>query len=122
MRFLMAIGAALALSACVGNTPQPGALPMPPAPSYGTIGLERVLGQNASAITLLLGKPQLDVTEGAGRKLQFGSDICVLDTYLYPPTQGGVPVVRHVDARQRTGAPIDRASCVAALTRRGGGR
>lgn len=122
MRFVMVVGSALALSACVGSTPQPGGLPMPPAPSYGTVGLERVLNQNASAITLLLGKPQLDVTEGAGRKLQFGSDICVLDTYLYAPTQGGVPVVRHVDARQRTGAPIDRASCVAALTRRSGGR
>ena len=35
---------------------------------------------------------------------------------------GGEPTVRHIDARQRNGAPIDRASCVAALTRRDGGK
>nr|WP_066644396.1 hypothetical protein [Sphingomonas sp. CCH16-B10] len=60
------------------------------------------------------------VGEGVGRKLQFGSGLCVLDTYLYPPNAdgSGVPVVKHIDARQRSGGPIDRASCVAALTRR----
>ncbi len=118
-----AIAAALLLSACAGGVAAPGGrVPTPPPPVYGTIGLERVMGQNASALTQLLGTPQLDLTEGQGRKVQFGSDICVLDAYLYPPAAGGVPVVRHVDARQRTGAPIDRASCVAALTRAKGGR
>lgn len=120
------IGVALALTVSACATPGPvvrqNALPAPPTPSYGTVGLERVMGQNANALTQLLGQPLLDLTEGAGRKLQFGSNICVLDAYLYAPQQGGVPVVRHVDARQRSGAPIDRASCVAALTRKGGGR
>lgn len=120
----ISVGLALAASACAtpGPVVRQNALPVPPKPSYGTIGLERVMGQNANALTQLFGQPLLDLTEGAGRKLQFGSNICVLDAYLYAPQQGGVPVVSHVDARQRSGAPIDRASCVAALTRRDGGR
>jgi hypothetical protein len=118
----VALGLAVSACATAGPSVRQNALPAPPAPTYGTIGLERVMGQNASAVTQLFGQPQLDLTEGAGRKLQFGSNICVLDAYLYAPQQGGVPVVRHVDARQRSGAPIDRASCVAALTRREGGR
>ena len=120
----LCVGFALIVSACTTTGPvvRQNALPTPPRPNYGTVGLERVMGQNANALTLLFGQPLLDLTEGAGRKLQFGSNICVLDAYLYAPQQGGVPVVSHVDARQRTGAPIDRASCVAALTRRDGGR
>lgn len=121
---LIAVAAGLTLSACATNAPvvRQNALPVPPRPTYATAGLERVMGQNATALTSLFGQPQLDLTEGTGRKLQFGSGICVLDAYLYPPQSGGVPVVRHVDSRQRNGAPIDRASCVAALTRREGGR
>lgn len=122
---IIAVAAGLTLSACATTGPvvrQNNALPTPPRPTYGTLGLERVMGQNATTLTRLFGDPQLDLSEGAGRKLQFGSNICVLDAYLYAPAQGGVPVVSHVDARQRSGAPIDRASCVAALTRRDGGR
>lgn len=100
----------------------PGVPPPPPKPAYTSVGLERVLGQNAAALTQMLGQPDGDVTEGAGRRLQFASGICVLDAYLYPKDGGGVPVVTHVDARQRDGRAIDRASCVAALTRRTGGR
>jgi hypothetical protein len=116
-------GGALA-SACSSTVPKPGvgtAAP-PPRITYSPLGLERVLGQNASALTRLFGQADADLNEGAGRKLQFGSDICVLDAYLYPNQGGGVPVVTHVDARQRDGRTIDRASCVAALTRREGGR
>ncbi|TKD53387.1 hypothetical protein FBR43_02395 [Sphingomonas baiyangensis] len=119
----MAILGAFTLAGC-SATPAPvaGTAPPPPRITYSAVGLERVLGQNAGAVTALLGKPDADVTEGTGRRMQFGSGICVLDAYLYPPEGGGVPVVRHVDARQRDGGAIDRASCLAALTRRSGGR
>jgi hypothetical protein len=120
----IAIAGALLVGGCA-TVPAPMASPPPPPPAkptYTTVGLERVLGQNASALTRLLGEPDADVTEGAGRKLQFASGICVLDAYLYPKAGGGVPVVTYVDARQRDGRAIDRASCVAALTRREGGK
>jgi hypothetical protein len=61
------------------------------------------------------GKPVLDVREGTARKLQFIGPACILDTYLYPPAAGGEPIVTHIDARQRDGRDMDRASCVAAL-------
>ncbi|MFV0625673.1 hypothetical protein ACBY01_16925 [Sphingomonas sp. ac-8] len=116
--------AGAALGGCTA-VPNPGAGRVPPPPvtaSYSAVGLERILGQPANALTHLFGKPDADLTEGAGRKMQFGSDICVLDAYLYAPKGGGTPVVTYVDSRQRNGAPIDRASCVAALVRREGGR
>lgn len=113
----------LLLGGCA-TVPAPMASPPPPpaAPTFTTVGLERVLGQNASTLTKLLGEPDAEVTEGTGQKLQFSSGICVLDAYLYPKDGGGVPVVTYLDARQRDGRAIDRASCVAALTRRKGGR
>jgi len=90
----------------------------PPPPTYATGGLEAVIGHNARALTALFGNPDLDVREGPARKLQFLGPVCVLDAYLYAPREGAEPVVTHVDARQPDGRDIDRASCVAALSRR----
>ncbi len=109
------------LSGCataVGTAPEGGA-PVPP--SYSGVGLERVIGQNANGLVRLFGEPDADVREGTARKLQFQSRICVLDTYLYPKG-ASEPRVTYVDARQPDGRAIDRASCVAALTRREGGK
>ncbi len=95
---------------------------MAPVPvPYTQVGLERVIGQDAAGLTKLFGAPDADVREGAARKLQFQGSFCVLDTYLYPK-DGGEPRVTYLDAREPDGSAIDRASCVAALTRRDGGR
>ncbi len=113
------------LSACGDGGPAPRMTPEPAPfvapPQYGPIGLERVMGRDANALVAALGKPDADIHEGTARKLQFSGPFCVLDAYLYPKGNAA-PVVTHVDARQRDGSPIDRASCVAALTRRSGGR
>ena len=74
-----------------------------------------------STVPSLFGEPDADVREGTVRKLQFQSGICVLDAYLYP-SGSGEPKVTYLDAREPDGSTIDRASCVAALTRRDGGR
>ena len=75
------------------------------------------MGQDQPSLIRLFGQPDAEVREGPARKLQFGSGICVLDAYLYP--KGSEPPrVTWLDARQRDGSPIDRASCVAALARR----
>jgi hypothetical protein len=87
-----------------------------------TLGLEAVMGQDAAQLTRSFGQPDADVREGTARKLQFSSAICILDAYLYPSADRAEPRVTWVDARQRDGSSIDRASCVAALTRRTGGR
>ena len=113
----IAISSALAASAC--TTAGPSASPVAPAPvvRYPSVGLERVIGQDAPGLTRLFGAPDAEVREGTARKLQFASEICVLDAYLYP-SGGNAPRVTYLDARQPNGQAIDRASCVAALTRR----
>lgn len=101
---------ALALAACAA----PAATERPATRITGPVRpFTAVVGANAASLVSAFGQPQLDLTEGRGRKLQFASPVCVLDAYLYP--QGGDTVVRHVDTRQRNGSPIDQASCVAAL-------
>lgn len=117
----LALATALAVSACAA----PGGVAPPaasrPVVTYTTLGLERVIGQDAAGLTQLFGQPDADIREGTARKLQFAGPICVLDAYLYP--KGSEPPrVTYLDAREPDGSTIDRASCVAALTRREGGK
>lgn len=119
--------AALMLGACgeggvippprAGYVPVPSQRPAPgpAAPLPGNLGA--IQGATAPGLISRFGKPQLDMSEGTARKLQFAGPICVLDAYLYPQKRGEA-VVTHIDARQRDGRPIDEASCVAALSRR----
>ena len=81
-------------------------------------GLERVLGQNARELVAQFGPADQTVKEVGATRMQFRGPICVLDAYLYAPAAGREPVVTYVDTRQLDGRDIDRASCVAALTRR----
>jgi len=118
----LALLAALALAGCVAPAAEtsrvaPPVAP-PPAPTYSIAGLESVIGQSARGLTGLFGTPDLDVREGAARKLQFLGPACVLDAYLYPPRAGAEPLVTHIDARLPDGRDMDRSSCVAALSRR----
>ena len=123
MTRLTTIAIALALGGGLAGCAAPVARPAVgrPAIPYTSVGLERVLGQDAAGLVRLFGQPDADIREGSARKLQFESGICVLDAYLYPK-DGGEPKVTYVDAREPDGSAIDRASCVAALTRRDGGR
>ena len=89
----------------------------PPTTDRPATGLDLVIGSNARALTGLFGNPGLEIREGTARKLQFLGPACVLDLYLYPPHRGAEPVVTHIDARLPDGRDMDRASCVAALSR-----
>ena len=122
MRGVMALGA-LTLAGCATSSTAPKVVRT--AMPYTTAGLERVLGQDAAGLTRLFGTPDADVREGTARKLQFQGPICVLDAYLYPKGAAGggaEPLVTYLDAREPDGSTIDRASCVAALVRRDGGK
>ncbi len=101
-------------SAAAERAPPPAAQPRPLA----TSGLQSTMGRTARALEAAFGPADLDIREETARKLQFASPVCVLDAYLYPPRGGGEPIVTHIDARLPDGRDIDRASCVAALTRR----
>ncbi len=110
------------LSACATGprVVPPPAVSIARSPPMAPTGLERVLGQPSRALVALFGDADQDVREAEGaRRLQFVGPICILDAYLYPPkSSGGDATVSYVDARQPNGRDIDRASCVAALTRR----
>jgi hypothetical protein len=113
---ILSVALLFALAACGAATPPPRAAVGPPVPQRA--GLDRVIGQDARALQMLFGVPDLDVRENMARKLQFAGPVCVLDTYLYPPATGREPVVRHIDARTPAGDDFDGASCIAALSRR----
>ncbi len=111
---------ALAIGGCAVPSVAPPSVGRTVVP-YTTAGLERVIGQDAAGLTQLFGAPDADIREGTARKLQFAGPICVLDAYLYPKGNDA-PRVTYLDAREPDGSTIDRASCVAALTRRDGGK
>jgi hypothetical protein len=117
-----ATAASLLLAGCAASkgevAPATQIRPVQRPVSYTSTGLENVLGRTARMLEAQFGRPGLDVREGPARKLQFGGAACVLDAYLYPPKGGGEPIVTHLDARLPDGRDFDRASCVAALSRR----
>jgi hypothetical protein len=115
----IALGVLVIVSACAAAPkPVPISRPIMIAPPPMLSGLDRVMGRGAGALVALFGPADQDVREENARKLQFSSGICILDAYLYTLPKGKDPVVSYIDARQPDGAPIDRASCIAALTRR----
>ena len=116
-RGTMAVGLALAAAGCAPITPS-GQVGTPAPPTFSIVGLENVMGRTARALESQFGAADLDIREGAARKLQFVSQVCVLDAYLYPPGRGDEAVVSYIDARLPDGRDVDRASCVAALSRR----
>lgn len=127
MRRLITALIPLTVTACV----QPGApVPMVEAPPPPQPGLELVMGKDAPAVVALLGRPTLDRSEGPGRHLQFASDACVLDLYLYPPRPQRVgpaapataaapqsaartAVVNYAEARLPTGRGVEPQQCLA---------
>lgn len=119
MRKAMILTGGLLIAGCTttGGVAPPAAAPIAPTTLYGRVGLERVIGRDAGALIALFGQPEADLREGAARKLQFVGRECVLDAYLYPKGSAA-PVVTYLDTRLPDGGEIDRAACVAALSRR----
>ena len=84
-----------------------------PAVMQGS-GIDSVIGKAATSLTDRFGTARIDLAEGDARKLQFASERCVLDIYLYPLEANAAPVATHVEARQRQGGgEADRAGCIA---------
>lgn len=124
----LTVSIALLTGACAASIPPPRPATATPAtaqtvgfraPSMtNTQGIESILGLKASALTGRFGDARIDLAEGDARKLQFTSDACVLDVYLYPMEANGEPVATHVAARERQGgAAVDRAGCIGEIER-----
>lgn len=105
------------LAACA-TAPQPMQPPLrpplQPPPSQNMRGA--VIGLTTEELVLRLGTPALQIREGNSLKLQFRSQYCVLDAYLYPPVGAGAPYrVTYVDTRSRALANVDQAACMSSL-------
>ena len=113
MRRLIVLSLSLLAAACA-TAPRPAEpVPQPsPPPSEHTRGA--IIGLTADELVRRFGTPALQVREGDSLKLQFRSNQCVLDAYLY--SIGSAPHrVTYVDTRNRAMADVDQALCVASL-------
>ncbi len=118
--FLLALAPMVLLAACATPAPPstaPALAPEKPV-KLREAGLERVIGRTGAQLVALFGDADLDSHEGAARRMQFVGPVCVLDAYLYPAKAGAEPIVTYIDARLPSGEDMDRASCIAALSRR----
>lgn len=111
MRRLVLLSGSLLLAACA-TAPRTTELPTQPPPSAHTRGA--IIGLTAGELVRRFGTPALQIREGTSLKLQFRSNLCVLDAYLYPT--GTAPHrVTYVDTRTRALAEIDQALCIRSL-------
>ena len=108
MRRVTVIAISLLLAACA-TAPEP-ARPVQPIPvSEHTRGA--IIGLTAAELVGRFGTPALQIREGESLKLQFRSNQCVLDAYLYATGQSPHRV-SYVDTRTRALADIDQAFCI----------
>jgi len=113
-RFILA--PTLLLAGCAAAPQQPVAQPQPVPVTPAEPQTRRLLGLTAQELVGQLGNPALQVREGSSLKLQFRSQRCVLDAYLYPSGNGGGSLrVTYVDTRTASGAATDQAACISAL-------
>jgi hypothetical protein len=110
MRRFLAASVALLLAACA-TAPKPGQVMQIPQSEHTRGG---IIGMTAEDLIHRFGSPALQIREGESLKLQFRSDQCVLDAYLYP--EGSAPYrVTYVDARTSSLGTIDQALCISSL-------
>ncbi|HEU5483209.1 MAG TPA: hypothetical protein VFU80_08995 [Sphingomicrobium sp.] len=113
MRRFLAASLPLLAAACA-TAPRPAEPPAPPPPPASEHTRGEIMGMTADELVRRFGTPALQIREGQSLKLQFRSNVCVLDAYLYP--SGTAPYrVTYVDARTRTLADVDQAICIRSL-------
>lgn len=115
MRLSLVVPAFVVLAACA-TAPQPVQPPLQPQqpPQQHTRGA--VIGLTTEELVMRLGTPALQIREGNSLKLQFRSQFCVLDAYLYPPVGAASPYrVTYIDTRSPGLANVDQATCMSSL-------
>jgi hypothetical protein len=111
----LTLASTLILAACA-TRPQEPVVQAPPVTVRPAQVRSVILGLTASELVGHFGNPALQVREGVGLKLQFRSNRCVLDAFLYGPESGtGVQRVTYVDTRLPSGVATDQAACISAL-------
>ena len=118
MRLILPLAAALSLAGCMSGVPeQPQEIQSAPVVAAPRVP-GSLIGMSAGELIQRMGQPALQVREGPGLKMQFRGRSCVLDAYLYPTPQGGLPErVTHVDTRLQNGSDTPQPACIASLAR-----
>ena len=95
----------------------PAASPIQPMPSrQENTDAAAIIGASAQVLIQRFGPPRLSVIEGEARKLQFASEQCALDIYLYPQSSNADPIATHIEARERrTGMETEIEACAAQI-------
>jgi hypothetical protein len=106
-----ALSLMLLLGACGETQLRPPSVGFTPASKPGG----PLMGADARGLQRMFGKPRLDIRDPSARKLQFSNSRCILDAYLYPPSENREPVVTYAEARTPTGEAVDTAACASAL-------
>ncbi len=116
MRLFLVPGFLLVAACATDPRPlQPPRQPLPPPPPLQNVR-GAIIGLTSPELVQRLGSPALQIREGSSLKLQFRSRFCVLDAYLYPPVGAAAPYrVTYVEARTRSLAPVDQATCLSSL-------
>ena len=114
MRRILIISASLLASACAMAPQEPKSTPVDNSPIRPT---GSVHGISEADLVGRFGRPRLRVQEGAGTKLQWSANGCVLDAYLYASRPGAEQLVTHLDARTPNGGTIDVNDCLGLLDR-----
>ena len=114
-----AFSGALLLAGCAATPVAPPKITAAPRAAPVVRAGAPVLGRTARQLEAVFGAPAAQLATGPARRIQFTGPVCVLDAYLYP-APGGEHAVTHVDTRGLGGEDVDRAACVAALTRQPG--
>jgi hypothetical protein len=118
MRLYFPIAALLLAGCATAPTPPQRQVPQRVPTTPSTVERGELIGMTASELVQRLGTPALQIREGRSLKLQFRGSRCILDAYLYPPSDAsGMERVAHVDARLRSGVETDARTCVAAMSR-----
>lgn len=71
-----------------------------------------MLGLSASAIEEALGPPPRRRREPPAEVWQYHAHTCVVDVYLYPPSQNANLAVRHVETRRRDAPHLPSPACM----------
>jgi len=71
-----------------------------------------LIGQAPTKITATLGRPSLVRREAPAEVWQYRTRSCVLDLFLSDQGDGQGPLVRHVEGRDRAGAPASASDCI----------
>jgi hypothetical protein len=110
------LASSLVLAACATRPVEPVVQAPPVASKPSQARGKAILGLTASEVVGHFGNPALQIREGTGLKLQFRSNRCVLDAYLYPADNGaGMQRVTYVDTRLPSGVATDQTACISAL-------